>query len=73
MLLDIRLPDINGIKLLDAIRANPLTEKQKVIVISGIGNDEIILAARKYNVAEYIIKSTEMGITLKMIANALGD
>ena len=72
VLLDIRLPDINGIKLLDAIRANPQTEGQKVIVISGIGNDEIILAARKYNVAEYIIKSTEMGITLKMIANALG-
>lgn len=71
VLLDIRLPDINGIRILQHIRQQPQTRNLPVVALSGINNDGIISTARQLGISEFIIKSTEMGITLKLIANVL--
>ncbi len=58
ILLDIIMPKINGLQVLRALKANPKTKDLKVIVLTVIGEKEIIEECMKMGADGYIIKST---------------
>lgn len=58
ILLDIMLPNINGLDLLKNLKENPLTEDLKVLVLSNLGQDEAIKRALELGAEGYLIKSS---------------
>jgi len=53
---DVNMPKMNGIELLQAVRSEPRIADLPFIVITGEADKEIILAAAKAKVSEYILK-----------------
>jgi len=56
VLLDIMMPDMDGIEVLDRIRANPQSASLPVILVTGKGQDDDVLAGYKYGADYYITK-----------------
>ena len=56
VLLDLKLPKINGIKVLEAIRNDPRTQKIVVTVMTSSAEDKDLEACYNLGVNSYIIK-----------------
>lgn len=57
ILLDIMMPQMDGLHILDIIKANPDYKNIKVIMLSALGDQHIREAAEKYGASDYIVKS----------------
>ena len=57
ILLDIMLPDIDGFKILEKIKANKTVKKTPVIIMSNLGQTEDIQLGKKMGAAGYLVKS----------------
>jgi DNA-binding response OmpR family regulator len=57
ILLDIILSKKDGIQVLEELKTNPLLSKIPVIMISNLGDDEIIKRAMKLGATDYLIKT----------------
>ena len=57
VLLDIMIPKIDGIEVLKRIKANSSTKKTHVVILSNLGQDELIKQALQLGAKAYIIKS----------------
>lgn len=71
LLLDIRLPDISGLQILSTLRQHNI--HLPVVAISGINNDSIIHAANALGVHHYVLKSTGLGVLLRIATTALEE
>lgn len=69
MVLDIIMPDVNGWRVLEAIRSNPLWADMPVVVMSGYANDSDDVARISSYDGFYVEKSKNF---LEVIASALG-
>jgi two-component system alkaline phosphatase synthesis response regulator PhoP len=58
ILLDIMLPNRNGLDLLKILKEDPLTQKFKVLVLSNLGQEEAIKKALDMGAEGYLIKSS---------------
>lgn len=58
ILLDIMLPNRNGLDLLKILKEDPLTQKIKVLVLSNLGQEEAIKKALDMGAEGYLIKSS---------------
>lgn len=58
ILLDIMLPDRNGLDLLKILKEDPLTHKIKVLVLSNLGQEEAIRKVLALGAEGYLIKSS---------------
>lgn len=56
VLLDLKLPKINGLKVLEEIRSNPLTQKIVVVVMTSSREDRDLKACYNLGVNSYIVK-----------------
>lgn len=56
LLLDINMPRVNGLELLEKIRGNKSLEHTLVFILSTSDDDKDILKARNLDVAGYILK-----------------
>ncbi|HAC63761.1 MAG TPA: two-component system response regulator [Cyanothece sp. UBA12306] len=56
ILLDLQLPKINGIKVLEAIRSDPRTKNLVVVVMTSSGEDKDLETCYNLGVNSYIIK-----------------
>jgi two-component system response regulator len=56
ILLDIRMPKLNGIQVLEYIRQNPATRNIPVIMLTASDDDPDMQACRKLGVSSYIVK-----------------
>ncbi|MGK7955631.1 MAG: response regulator [Crocosphaera sp.] len=56
VLLDLKLPKINGIQVLEAIRNNPLTKKIVVVVMTSSAEDRDLETCYNLGVSSYVIK-----------------
>jgi CheY-like chemotaxis protein len=56
ILLDLNMPRMGGLELLNAIRSDPQLESNVVFVLTTSKDDEDKLAAYKHHVAGYIVK-----------------
>jgi CheY-like chemotaxis protein len=73
VLLDIMMPEMDGIEVLDRIRANPQSAALPVILVTGKGQDEDVLAGYKYGADYYITKPFTPRQLLHGIGLVLGD
>ena len=56
VLLDIMMPQMSGMEVLDRLRANPSTASVPVILVTAKDQDEDLLAGYKYGADYYITK-----------------
>ncbi len=56
LLLDIMLPDINGLEILKQGKQNPATKSLKTILLTNLGQDEIIQQGFELGADKYLIK-----------------
>lgn len=57
MLLDLSMPRMNGVELLDALRTDPALRDTLVFVLTTSSSDEDKIATYHHNIAGYIVKS----------------
>jgi DNA-binding response OmpR family regulator len=72
ILLDLRVPYLDGLELLEALRSDPATRHIPVIVLTGQGDDEMHAGALKLGVAEYLTKPVRRERLAKAIERHLG-
>lgn len=68
ILLDIRLPKIDGLEILRRIRTNERTRGIPVVVITGSENDEVRNECYKLGVNSFILKPVEPSAFTKVVA-----
>ncbi len=66
--LDIRLPKLDGIGVLEALRADPLTKTVPVVILSSHSEQELVERGAKLGVLDHLIKSKT---TPAMVADGL--
>lgn len=59
ILLDLRLPKIDGIEVLRQVKANPHTRSIPVIVLTVVSRDRDVLASQKLGADAYIVKPVD--------------
>ena len=57
ILLDMAMPNMDGISFLKALRADPHIAKTQVILLTAMSDKKFVLAAAPYGVKDYILKS----------------
>ncbi len=57
VLLDIMMPKMDGLKVLEKIRANPKTKDTKVIVLTNMGDTKTAEQIYKMAATDYIVKA----------------
>ena len=57
ILLDIMLPGINGLEVLKLIKQNPKNKDLKVVLLTNLGNDDVIKKGFDLGAIGYLIKS----------------
>lgn len=71
ILMDIRMPGINGIQACASIKRNPNTADIPVIVVSAISDEAEIKKARKTGVEDYFIKPVDIEKLVSRIKEVL--
>lgn len=67
IILDMFIPYLDGIEVLEALRTDPATAPIPVIVLTGTRDDEIYAKARKLGVADYLTKPVQRDRLLQAI------
>lgn len=68
ILLDIQMPEINGLELLDLIKSNPLTHNIMVILITGHSmNSASVVTGLKKGAVDFLFKPLDLYITIAKI------
>ena len=57
MLLDLMMPDIDGFQVLEYVRANKRIKDLPVIVLSNVGEKQMIERIRQLGADDYLIKA----------------
>jgi len=60
ILMDIRMPGINGMQACEAIKDNPNTKDVPIIIISALSDDSDIRRAKKMGISDYFIKPVDI-------------
>ena len=58
VLLDIMLPDTNGLEILRKIKNNPVTKNNKVVLLTNLGNDALIKEGTELGAVGYLVKAS---------------
>jgi two-component system response regulator len=68
VLLDLRLPKVDGIEVLRAIRENPVTEELPVVVLTSSKEDKDVVSAYKLGVNSFVPKPVAFQSFSKVVA-----
>ena len=71
VLLDMQLPDMNGVEILQALRADPATQALTVVALSASAMPEEVLAARDAGASDYWTKPLDFGRFLQDVSALL--
>ncbi|MEV6868082.1 response regulator transcription factor [Streptosporangium subroseum] len=61
VLMDVRMPDLDGIKATELIRADPATALVKVVMLTTFDLDEYVYAALRAGASGFLLKDTRPG------------
>jgi len=73
ILLDIRMPAMNGLGILEKLKSDEKTAHIPVIILTGFDNDEVKNKALSLKAADYLAKPIDLEILRLRIAAALGE
>ncbi len=74
ILLDLMLPEKGGLEILHDLKQNASTKDIPVIILSALGSEEDIDAAKKEGAIDYIVKGMEsINAVVAKISNILGE
>ncbi len=59
VLMDIRMPDLDGLEALRRIAADPLLTAVRVVILTTFGLDEYLFDALRYGASGFLVKDTE--------------
>lgn len=71
ILMDIRMPGIDGLQACAAIKKNPDTSNIPVVIVSSISEDAQINSAHKIGIADYFVKPVDIEKLVKRIREIL--
>ncbi len=71
ILMDIKMPGINGIQACSAIKKNPSTEDIPIIVVSAVSDEHEMKKAREAGVTDYFIKPVDIEKLVRRIREIL--
>lgn len=72
ILLDIMMPSIHGLHVLDILKATPATKDTKIIMLTALGDEATKEKALEYGATDYIVKSeSNMADILDRVGKAL--
>lgn len=72
ILLDVMMPDMNGVDCLHVIRANPNTRHLPVVIYSALADGPLIDAARDAGATDTVVKTTPFDDLVARLAPHLG-
>lgn len=72
ILMDIRMPGINGIQACEAIKKNPITKDIPVMIVSALSDDSDIKKAHRAGVLDYFIKPVNIEKVVSKLRDVLG-
>jgi two-component system, OmpR family, phosphate regulon response regulator PhoB len=72
ILMDIRMPGIDGLQACAAIRKNPATKDVPIIIISALSADSDIHRAKKLGIADYFVKPVDIEKLINRIKAIIG-
>ncbi|MDD3904909.1 MAG: response regulator [Candidatus Omnitrophica bacterium] len=72
ILMDIKMPGIDGLQAVAAIRDNPNTKDVKVIVVSALSDDSDINKAKKVGAVDYFVKPVDIEKLVGRIREIIG-
>lgn len=72
ILMDIKMPGINGLEACEAIKKNPATKKIPIMVVSALSGDSDIKKAYKAGVADYFVKPVNIEKVVAKLKDILG-
>lgn len=73
LVLDIGLPDIDGLALLESLRERPGQAETPAIIVTGDRTPDSILKARKLGVSDYLTKPVDRKDLTQRIKRLLDD
>jgi two-component system alkaline phosphatase synthesis response regulator PhoP len=71
ILMDIKMPGIDGLQACAAIKKNPDTVNIPIIIVSAISEDAQIKRARKMGIPDYFVKPVDIESLVKKIKEIL--
>src|SRR5690348_14204117 len=57
MVLDLNMPEVGGLQVLEAMRRRPATANTPVILLTATADRETVLSAAQWGVRDYVLKS----------------
>jgi DNA-binding response OmpR family regulator len=73
LLLDMHLPDQNGLELLESMKASGMLEQVAVIILSSLGYPEIIQRAARAGANEFLIKPLDIDLLQQRVKRLLSS
>lgn len=64
IILDIMMPKMNGIEVLESLKKNPATRNIPVVMLTNLGNDETLKQSLQLGAVGYLVKSQITNETL---------
>jgi CheY-like chemotaxis protein len=71
ILMDIKMPGINGLQACEAIRRNVSTKNLPIVVISALSDESDIKKAYKAGISDYLVKPVDIEKLVKRIKEIL--
>lgn len=59
LILDIRMPKVDGFQILELLKTDPQLKKIPVVVLTTAGNPQIMERCRSYNCSMFVVKPVE--------------
>ncbi|MFA5143917.1 MAG: response regulator [Candidatus Omnitrophota bacterium] len=72
ILLDIKMPGIDGLEACEVLKKNPNTKDVPIIVVSALCDESDIEAAKKAGVADYFVKPVDIEKLISRIRSIIG-
>ncbi|MDD5136205.1 MAG: response regulator transcription factor [Candidatus Omnitrophica bacterium] len=72
ILLDIKMPGIDGLEACEVLKKNPNTKDVPIIVVSALSDESDISDAKKAGVADYFVKPVDMERLIDRVKAIIG-
>ena len=73
ILMDFKLPDLNGIEVTKRLKHNPRLAAIPIIMITGNSERDVVVGSRRMGVADFIVKPVERSVILEKLRRLCAD